>query len=49
MIIWDHLSPSNKTLEGRYEYYGPDFSQDGLFFKDNEWKYYPDIKPKNRN
>ncbi|MEA2043494.1 MAG: hypothetical protein U9N85_13215 [Bacteroidota bacterium] len=49
MIIWDHLLPTSPSLEGQYEYYGPDFTQDGLFFEKNKWNYYPDIKPKNRN
>jgi hypothetical protein len=48
MIIWDHLSPPNSALKGNYEYYGPDGTQDGLNFKNDEWQYHPNIEPKNR-
>lgn len=37
-IVFDHLSPSEPSLEGRYEFYGPDFSYDALRFKDGKWK-----------
>jgi hypothetical protein len=48
MIIWDHLSAPNSDLKGKHEYYGPDGTQDGLNFKNDEWQYHPNIKPKNR-
>ncbi len=47
MIIWDHLAPSKKGLEGQYRYYGPDFSYDGLFFNKNKWDFYSNINIKN--
>lgn len=47
MIIWDHLAPSSPALEGKYEYYGPDGTQDGLNYERDQWVYYPDIEPVN--
>ncbi len=47
MIIWDHLSPSESSLKGQYEYYGPDGTYDGLRFERNKWIFYPNIKPLN--
>jgi hypothetical protein len=37
MIVYDHLAPSSPKFEGQYQYYGPDFSYDGLFFKNGKW------------
>lgn len=48
MIVFDHLAPSQPTFEGQFQYYGPDFSYDGLFFnKDGRWQYVEDIDIKN--
>ncbi len=47
MIIYDHLSPSRPNLEGQYEFYGPDFSYDGLKFERGIWNSYPDIDVRN--
>lgn len=47
MIIWDHLSPSEAKFTGIYQYYGPDFSYDGLVFKQKQWLYVPDVDVKN--
>ncbi len=47
MIIWDHLSPSEPKFEGIYQYYGPDFSYDGLVFKRGQWIYVSDVKVNN--
>lgn len=49
MIIHDHLSPSRPSLKGRYEFYGPDFSYDGLKFERGIWNTYPDIDVRNYN
>lgn len=49
MIIYDHLSPSRPSLEGQYEYYGPDFSYDGLKFERGIWNAYSDIDVRNYN
>ncbi|MGY5252111.1 hypothetical protein [Sphingobacterium spiritivorum] len=41
-IVFDHLVPADKSLEGKYQYYGPDLTYDAyeivpakLFFKSN--------------
>lgn len=44
MIIFDHLSPSKPSLEGKYEFYGPDFTYDGLQFEKGIWEHYPNIE-----
>ncbi len=43
MIIFDHLSPSKPSLEGKYEFYGPDFTYDGLKFEKGIWEHYLNI------
>jgi len=43
MIVFDHLSPSDPKLKGQFQYYGPDFSYDGLEFEKGKWVYVPDI------
>lgn len=43
MIVYDHLSPSSPAYEGRYQYYGPDFSHDGFTFENGKWVHQPDI------
>ncbi len=47
MIVFDHLSPSKPSYEGKYQYYGPDFSYDGFMFEKGKWNYYPDIDVRN--
>lgn len=49
MIIFDHLSPSKPSLKGQFEFYGPDFSYDGLKFERGIWNSYPDIDVRNYN
>lgn len=48
MIIYDHLSPSKPSLTGEYEFYGPDFSYDGLKFERGIWNAYLDIDVRNK-
>jgi len=36
-ILFDHLSPSSRSLEGLYEYYGPDFTFDSYKWDGNYW------------
>ena len=43
MIVYDHLSPSNPKYEGQYEFYGPDFSYDGLKYENGIWNTYYDL------
>lgn len=47
MIVYDHLSPSSPNLKGKYEYYGPDFSQDAFDFQKGKWVYTPNINAQN--
>jgi hypothetical protein len=43
MIVFDHLAPSKPSLEGKFEFYGPDFTYDGLKFEKGVWVYYSNI------
>jgi hypothetical protein len=45
MIVFDHLSPFKPSLEGQFQFYGPDLSFDGLIFEDGIWLYKSDISP----
>lgn len=47
MIVFDHLSPAKPKFEGQFQYYGPDFSYDGLFFADGYWHLERNIDIKN--
>ena len=49
MIVYDHLSPFRPSLKGKYQFYGPDFSYDGLKFEDGIWNTYHDIDIRNYN
>ncbi len=44
MIVYDHLSPSSPNYVGRFQFYGPDFSYDGLKFEKGIWQEYQDIE-----
>ncbi len=48
MIVFDHLSPSSSSYTGLYQYYGPDFSFDGLKFDDGYWNLLEDIDVRNK-
>lgn len=43
MIIWDHLSPAEPKYTGMFQYYGPDFTNDGLVFKKKKWEFVEDV------
>lgn len=47
MIVFDHLSPSKPSYTGHFMYYGPDFSYDGLDFKDGIWHEVRDVDVRN--
>ncbi len=49
MIVFDHLSPDVPVNTGRFQYYGPDFSVDGLIWKKGFWILQEDIDAKNKN
>jgi hypothetical protein len=44
MIVYDHLSPPSPAYEGRFQYYGPDFSYDGFTFDKGYWLHQKDIQ-----
>lgn len=46
-IIFDHLSPSNPRLAQLYFTYAPDFSYDGLEYKNKKWVHIQDIDVRN--
>ncbi|MFK8038320.1 MAG: hypothetical protein AB8B74_08530 [Crocinitomicaceae bacterium] len=48
-IVFDHLAPENKGLEGMYEYYIPDLTYDAYYWKDGHWKYQKDIQVGNKS
>jgi hypothetical protein len=43
MIVFDHLAPSRPSMKGKYEFYGPDFTYDGLKFEKGIWVQYSNI------
>jgi hypothetical protein len=47
MIIYDHLSPSKPSYKDHYMFYGPDFSYDGLEFRDGTWNEVRDVDVRN--
>lgn len=47
LITFDHLSPPNPSLEGQYQYYGPDGSYDALKFKKGKWILMEDLDTRN--
>jgi hypothetical protein len=49
MIVMDHLAPEDSRFEGQYQFYGPDFSYDGLIFKKGKWTFHRDVFAKNRS
>jgi hypothetical protein len=42
-IIFDHLAPESPSMEGFYEYYVPDLSNDALIYEKNKWYLIEDI------
>lgn len=45
ILVMDHLSPPEQKYKGLYQYYGPDFSYDGLKFRAGRWYFLNDIDP----
>lgn len=43
MIVLDHLSPPDGSPTGQWQFYGPDFSYDGLAFEKGKWVLKEDI------
>lgn len=49
MIVFDHLAPNDPMNTGRFQYYGPDFSVDGLKWKKGMWLLVEDLDAKNKD
>ncbi|MCG3167039.1 MAG: hypothetical protein POELPBGB_02822 [Bacteroidia bacterium] len=49
MILFDHLAPNDPVNTGRFQYYGPDFSVDGLKWKKGMWMLTEDVDAKNKD
>ena len=47
MIVFDHLSPFESRYQGVYQFYGPDFSYDGLEFNKGIWRLISDVDARN--
>jgi hypothetical protein len=43
MIVFDHLSPNKPSMQDNYEFYGPDFTYDGLKFEKGIWIHHKNI------
>lgn len=48
MIVMDHLAPEDGRLKGQYQFYGPDFSYDGLKFEKGKWVLFEDLDARNK-
>jgi len=48
MIVYEHLSPEKPSQTGKYQFYIPDFSYDGLEFKKGKYIHHPDINVYNK-
>jgi len=46
-IVFDHLVPPNSTLEGQFEFYGPDFSTDAYMFEKGKWRFIRNFEARN--
>lgn len=47
MIIFDHLAPAERIYEGYYQYYGPDFSHDAIYFENGKWNFISEVDVRN--
>lgn len=47
MIVFDHLSPTSPSAKGQFQYYGPDFTYDGFYFKKGIWYYRKNLDLRN--
>lgn len=46
-IVFDHLVPQKPSLEGLYEFYGPDFSYDAYIWDKGKWVYQAAVDARN--
>jgi hypothetical protein len=47
MIVFDHLSPPQPSMEGMYAFYGPDFTYDAYKFRKGKWVFEKNIDVRN--
>ena len=47
-IVFDHLAPRNQSLQGQYQYYGPDMSHDALELKKGKWNWVSNVEFKRK-
>jgi hypothetical protein len=47
MIIFDHLSPPDESMVGKFDTYGPDFTYDGFRLVNGKWRLMEDLQLKN--
>ncbi|WP_142604096.1 hypothetical protein [Solitalea koreensis] len=47
MIVFDHLIPPAENMQGKYEFYGPDLSYDGIQYNEGKWKFRSNLKLSN--
>ncbi len=47
MIVMDNLQPTVEGAEGMYQYYGPDFTYNGLKYKKGKWIFEENIDVRN--
>ena len=48
-IVFDHLIPMRKDLEGLYEYYVPDGTYDSMTYSNGKWLFRSDVTVNNAN
>lgn len=48
LIFFDHLSPPNAKMKGKFDLYGPDLTYDGYRFKDGRWEYVENLDLRNK-
>lgn len=46
-IVFDHLAPSQTSLEGQYEFYGPDFTFDAFQWEKGKWIFRANVDVRN--
>ena len=46
-IVFDHLSPPDSNLKGKFDTYGPDLSYDGFRLLNGRWRFMEDLDLKN--
>lgn len=47
LIVFDHLAPSGKKMEGMYDNYGPDLTYDGYKLQNGRWVFQDNLDMRN--